>query len=96
MKVESQDGSHIHRHVRIASKVLASANVDSVHSEFALDEGMDSSHIVANLKFYTKIGREVGSIKTDVSVITQLYDNSFDHESRLKMEYGKEISPIYS
>ena len=94
MKVESQDGSHMHRHVRIASKVLAMSNVETVESEFVV--GNTYSNIIADLKFFTKTGEEVGNIRTNVSRIAELHDNSFEHECRIKMQYGKEISPIYS
>ena len=94
MEIESPDGSHMHRHVRIASKVLATPNITRVESEFTA--GNTYNNISATLKIFTSTGKEVGNIRTNVSVITQLYDNSFDHECRIKMEYGTKISPIYS
>ena len=94
MKIESQDGSHMHRHVRIASKVLASASVERVESNFLA--GNTYSNIMADLKFFNVSGKEVGSVQINASKIAELYDNSFDHECRIKMKYGTKISPIYA
>ena len=94
MKIESADGSHLHRHVRIASKVLAIPSVTRVESEFEAKNTCEN--VSVHLKFFTESGEEVGNIRTNVSRITHLHDNSFDHECSIKMKHGTEISPIYS
>ena len=94
MEIKSTDGSHLHRHVRIASKVLSIPSVTKVVSEF--ESGTTHGNIITHLKFFTKSGKKVGNITTNVSKIAQLHDNSFDHECSIKMKHGTEISPIYS
>ena len=94
MEIKSTDESHLHRHVRIASKVLAIPSVTKVVSEF--ESGTTHGNIIVHLKFFTKSGKKVGNIKINVSKISQLHDNSFNHECSLKMKYGTEISPIYA
>ena len=94
MEIKSTDGSHLHRHVRIASKVLAIPSVTRVVSEF--EAGNTYENTSAYLKFFTESGELVGNIKTNVSKITQLHDNSFTHECSLKMKNGRKLSPIHA
>ena len=94
MEIKSTDGSHLHRHVRIASKVLAIPSVTRVVSVF--EAGNTYENTSAYLKFFTESGELVGNIKTNVSKITQLHDNSFDYECHIKMKHGIKITPIYS
>ena len=79
---------------RLASKVLAIPSVTRVESVFEADNTRENISI--HLKFFTESGEEVGNIKTNASKITQLHDNSFDHECRIKMKHRTEIFPIYA
>ena len=84
--INSLDGSHLHRHVRIVSKMLAADDVKIVLSEVIKN---NISSYIALLKFYDGDDKKVGELTTDVSKMTKMYDASFDHYVHLKLNNMK-------
>lgn len=79
--IDSTDGSHMHRHIRIACKTLATDDVTRAKSMILK---CDDGHYTAHLTFYDKNKIKVGELTTDVSQITEMHDVSYDHYARLK------------
>ena len=80
--IDSMDGSHLHRHVRVACKILATDDVKRAVTASIKDDRQ--SHI-ARLTFYNDSDTKVGEVTTDVGKIVKMYDAAFDHHVRLQL-----------